>query len=133
MQKIQRAFMLIELMVVLAMLGVLLAALIPGYQQQVFRSYRLEAMQELQRLAILQQQYYIEQQRYTAELSLLAAPDDSYLSASGRFRIAAILAPEGYTLIAEAVGPQLQDDGCQWFRLDQAGRRSSSPQHDCWQ
>lgn len=133
MQKIQRAFMLIELMVVLAMLGVLLAALIPGYQQQVFRSYRLEAMQELQRLAILQQQYYIEQQRYTAELSLLAAPDDSYLSASGRFRIAAILAPEGYTLIAEAVGPQLQDDGCQWFRLDQAGRRSSSPQADCWQ
>ncbi len=132
MQKVHRAFVLIEIMVVLAMLGLLLAALIPGYQQQVFRSYRLEAMQELQRLAILQQQYYIEQQRYTAELSLLAAPDDSYLSASGRYRIAAVLAPEGYSLIAEAVGPQRQDDDCQWFRLDQAGRRSSSPQSDCW-
>jgi type IV pilus assembly protein PilE len=133
MKRSDAAFMLIEVMVVVALLGMLLAALVPGYQQQILSSYRLEAMQELQRLAILQQQFFIEQQRYTAELSMVAAPDDSYLSSSGRFRISATLQPDGYILLAEAVGPQRKDNECQWFRLDQAGRRFSSPGSGCWQ
>jgi len=80
----------------------------------------------------LQQQFYLEQQQYTAALSRLPAPDDSYLTASGRFRISAVLSAEGYLLQAEAVGPQRKDLACQWFRLDQAGRQISSPDTDCW-
>ncbi len=132
MQRLQRGFVLIEMMVVVALFGILLAMLVPGYQQQVLSSYRLEATQELLRLAILQQQFYLEQRQYTAALSRLPAPDDSYLTASGRFRISAVLTPQGYVLQAEAVGPQRKDLACQWFRLDQTGRQFSSPQLDCW-
>ncbi|ALZ77196.1 type IV pilin protein [Rheinheimera sp. F8] len=128
----QRGFVLIEMMLVVALFGILLAMLVPGYQQQLLSSYRLEATQELQRLAILQQQYYLEQQQYTAALSRLPAPDDSYLTASGRFRISAVLNAQGYLLQAEAVGPQRKDLACRWFRLDQAGRQISSPETDCW-
>lgn len=129
---LQRGFVLIEMMLVVALFGILLAMFVPGYQQQVLGSYRLEATQELQRLAILQQQFYLEQQQYTAALSQLPAPDDSYLTGSGRFRISAILTAQGYLLQAEAVGPQRKDLACQWFRLDQTGRQISSPETDCW-
>ena len=67
-------FVLIELMVVVALFGILLAAWVPGYHQQVLSSYRLEATQELLRLAVLQQQFHLEQRQYTAALSdLLSA------------------------------------------------------------
>ena len=132
MMSLQRGFVLIELMLVVALFGILLAMVVPGYQQQLLSSYRLEATQELQRLAILQQQFYLEQQQYTAALSRLPAPDDSYLTASGRFRISAVLSAQGYLLQAEAVGPQRKDMAGQWFRLDQAGRQISSPDTNCW-
>jgi type IV pilus assembly protein PilE len=126
------AFVLVEMMVVVALLGILLAMIVPGYQQQVLNSYRFEATQELLRLAVLQQQYYLEQQNYTATLSLLAAPDDNYLTASGRYRISAQVSAQGFMLEAEAVGPQRKDLACQWLRLDQTGRKFSSPTADCW-
>lgn len=126
------AFVLVEMMVVVALFGILLAMIVPGYQQQVLNSYRFEATQELLRLAVLQQQYYLEQQHYTAALSSLAAPDDSYLTASGRYRISAVTAAQGFLLQAEAVGPQRKDAACQWFRLDQTGQKHSSPTADCW-
>ncbi len=126
------AFVLVEMMVVVALFGILLAMIVPGYQQQVLNSYRFEATQELLRLAVLQQQYYLEQQHYTAALSSLAAPDDSYLTASGRYKISAVAAAQGFLLQAEAVGPQRKDVACQWFRLDQTGQKLSSPTTDCW-
>lgn len=126
------AFVLVEMMVVVALFGILLAMIVPGYQQQVLNSYRFEATQELLRLAVLQQQFYLEQQHYTAALSSLAAPDDSYLTASGRYKISAVAAAQGFLLQAEAVGPQRKDVACQWFRLDQTGQKLSSPTTDCW-
>lgn len=126
------AFVLVEMMVVVALFGILLAMIVPGYQQQVLNSYRFEATQELLRLAVLQQQFYLEQQHYTAALSSLAAPDDSYLTASGRYKISAVAAAQGFLLQAEAVGPQRKDVACQWFRLDQTGQKLSSPTADCW-
>jgi len=132
MKTLTTGFVLVELMVVVALFGILLAALVPGYHQQVLSSYRLEATQELLRLAVLQQQFHLEQRQYTAALSELPAPDDTYLTASSRFRISAVLSSEGYVLQAEAVGPQRKDMACQWFRLDQSGRQFSSPANDCW-
>ncbi len=126
------AFVLVEMMVVVALFGILLAMIVPGYQQQVLNSYRIEATQELLRLAVLQQQYYLEQQHYTAALSSLAAPDDNYLTASGRYKISAVVSAQGFILQAEAVGPQRKDVACQWFRLDQTGQKLSSPTADCW-
>lgn len=126
------AFVLIEMMVVVALFGILLAMMVPGYQQQVLNSYRLEATEELLRLAVLQQQFYLEQQYYTAALSSLPAPDDSYLTASGRYKISAVATAQSFVLQAEAVGPQRKDLACQWFRLDQTGQKLSSPTADCW-
>lgn len=126
-------FVVVEVMVVLAVLGILLAIIVPDYQQYLLRGYRLEARQELYRLAAEQQQYYLTHRRYTAALSQLAAPADSYLTSSGRFQIRALLTPEGYQLQADAVGPQRRDQPCQRLSLDQHNQHRSSPSNECWQ
>jgi len=125
-------FVLIEVMVVMAIIGILLSVMVPGYQQHVLKSYRLEARSELQRLASLQQLLLAEQSRYTADLTELGYTQASYLMESGRFVIAAEITADGYKLTAKAVGPQLADSPCAVLTLDQYGRKDSLPAADCW-
>lgn len=127
------AFVLIEVMVVLAVLGILLAVIVPDYQQYQLRSYRLEAKQELYRLAELQQQYYLQHRQYTAELSVFPGLQNSYLTGNGRFRMLVSLLPDGYLLQAEAVGAQQKDKECQRLSLDHRNQHDSEPTDECWQ
>ncbi|WP_082971833.1 type IV pilin protein [Rheinheimera sp. SA_1] len=126
-------FVLIEIMVVIAVIGLLLSIVLPGYQQYVLNSYRLEASGELLKLASLQQLLLAEQARYTGDLTELGYPTTSYLIGSGRFVISAELTADGYRLIADAAGPQLADTDCVQFKLDQYGIKESTPAPDCWQ
>ncbi len=126
-------FALIEIMVVIAIIGLLVSMIMPGYQRHVLNSYRLEASGELLKLANLQQLLLAEQARYTADFTELGYPAASYHLASGRYNISAELTADGYRLIADAVGPQLADASCTQFRLDQYGVKQSFPAPDCWQ
>lgn len=128
----EKGFVLIEIMVVIAIIGLLLSIILPGYQQHVLNSYRLEASGELLKLASQQQLLLAEQARYTGDLTELGYPTSSYLTDSGRFAISAELTAEGYRLLAEATGAQLADTNCLQFQLDQYGVKESKPTADCW-
>ncbi|WP_306522443.1 type IV pilin protein [Rheinheimera sp.] len=125
-------FVLIEIMVVVALIGIILSVAIPGYQQHVLSSYRREACAELLKVANMQQLLLAEQYRYSADLTEFGFPDSSYLTESGRFRISALLTSQGYQLSAAATGVQQQDKDCLLFRLDQYGVKSSQPETTCW-
>lgn len=127
-----RGFVLIELMVVVAVLGILYSVLVPAYQQYVLAGYRREACAELLKLANLQQLLLVEQSRYSDDLSEFGFAGASYTMDSGRFVLSAELTGQGYLLVAEAVGAQLMDAACQRFQLDQYGIRQSMPEPDCW-
>ena len=60
-------FVLIEIMVVIAIIGILVSVVVPGYQQHVLRSYRLEASGELLKIAGLQQQIGGLQRQYASQ------------------------------------------------------------------
>jgi len=126
-------FVVIEMMVVLAILGILLAVIVPDYLQYQLRSYRLEAKQELYRLAGLQQDYYLQNRQYSVRLSVFEGLQDSYLTPSGRFRIQLQAQPTGYLIQAQAVGVQQRDSDCQQFSLDHLNQRQSGPSAVCWQ
>lgn len=128
----RRGFVLIEMMVVIAIIGLLLSVVLPGYQQYVLNSYRAEASGELLKLANRQQMLFAEQARYTADLTELGYPTSTYLIASGRFVISAALTPDGYRLFADAAGPQQADVNCLQFQLDHDGIKESKPKSDCW-
>ncbi|MFC4655556.1 type IV pilin protein [Rheinheimera sp.] len=123
---------LIELLVALAVLGILASVMLPAYQQDVLRSYRLEAQQELLKVAGLQELLLADQQRYTPDLTELGLAAKVITTSSGRYRISAELTEQGYQLEALAVSVQQQDLDCQRFSLTSLGQKQSAPRSNCW-
>ena len=132
-QQVVCGFVLIEIMVVVAIIGIILSIAVPGYQQHVLNSYRREASSELLKVANMQQLLLAEQYRYTADLTEFGFSASSYITPSARFKIEAVLTTKGYLLSAVAIGAQQKDKECLLFRLDQFGVKSSQPESSCWQ
>jgi type IV pilus assembly protein PilE len=63
-REIQAGFTLIELMVVVAIIGILAAVAMPSYRQYVVRASRVEAQAELLQLAALQEKIFLNSNSY---------------------------------------------------------------------
>lgn len=62
----KKGFTLTELLIVLAIIGVLVAIAIPGYVGQQKKAARTEAYTNLQNLRLLEEQFFAENANYTA-------------------------------------------------------------------
>jgi len=127
-----RGIGLIELLVVLAIMGILASVLLPGYQEHVLKSYRSEAMQVLLKVAGLQEMLLVDQRRYSADMTELGFAAKQFLTDSGRYKISAVVTEQGYQLKAQAQQSQADDKSCQIFLLNSYGQKSSEPNSDCW-
>lgn len=127
-----RGIGIIELLVVLAIMGILASVLLPGYQDHVLKSYRAEAMQALLKVAGLQEMLLVDQRRYSADLTELGFETKQFLTESGRYKISAVVTEQGYQLKAQAQQAQTEDKGCQVFLLNNYGQKSSEPSSVCW-
>jgi type IV pilus assembly protein PilE len=126
-------FVLLEILVVIAIIGLLLTLMLPSYQKHILQSYRLEASAELLKLANQQQLLFAEQGRYTEDLAELGYPQTSYLTESGRYLISAKLTDDGFQVFADVAGAQQADIDCQQFQLAHTGIKTSEPETGCWQ
>ena len=127
----QRGVTLIELMIVVAVMGILAAITYPSYTQYVLRTHRSEAMNELTRLANLQEQFFADNRSYAPNLTTLGLSSDTLTTQSGRFQIAvSASAARSFTLTATAVGVQA-GDACKTFSINQLGQRVAT-KPDCW-
>jgi type IV pilus assembly protein PilE len=64
-------FSLIEMMVVIAILGLLMAIILPGYQESQRKSQRSDAQIMLTRLATLQERFFFRTNQYTGDFANL--------------------------------------------------------------
>jgi type IV pilus assembly protein PilE len=69
--KIQSGFTLIELMIAVAVIGILAAIALPSYKQYVVRGNRAAAQAEMMDIANREQQYLLVNRGYTNSLSAL--------------------------------------------------------------
>jgi type IV pilus assembly protein PilE len=139
--KSNRGFSLIELMIAVAIAGILLSVALPSYQSQVVRTKRASAAGCTMELAQFMERVYASNIRYDqnagASTVLPSTPCRSELSSSYTFAFAASQ-PQArtFTIQATPTGAQAtRDTGCATLSIDQAGTKGvsgSTAVASCW-
>ena len=145
--KQRSAFALIELMVVLAIIGVLAGLTFPVFQQSVIKARRAQAQAALMTLMLQQERYYSQNNRYAAFSS------DAFNAGQFKWWSGATAADSAYEIQALAcpglplthcvklvaipgsdkVDSAFKDRHCATLALDSTGRRfASGAAARCW-
>lgn len=112
----QRGVTLIELMVALMVLAILVSVAVPGYRQQVIRTYRSEAKQLLLTEATALERCFMNLNAYNATG---CATTGTYprMMAEGRYQITATITAGSFTIRAVPQGEQAKDTRCKTLTL----------------
>ncbi len=138
----------IELVVVLAIGGILASLSVPAYRAHVLRANRGEARAALLSLATAEEKFYLQCNEYTSALDAAAATACSpgnlrfpATSERGYYAVAVTAADaSGWTATATAVStlPQYKDTRCRTFQLTSTGAKAartsghSANDFECW-
>jgi len=119
-------FTLVELLIVIAIIGLLLAIAIPSYRSFIVRTNRAEAKIALTEIANLQERRFSDVGAYTNDLADLPYPavTDNYVIDME------VANAGGYTIRAQANAAQAADDAaCATIRLNSTNTRTPD---QCW-
>jgi type IV pilus assembly protein PilE len=135
-----RGFTLIELMITVAIIGILAAVAIPIYLHQIRESRRTDARTAILDLAAAEQRYYATQNAYTAVPTNLGYTGSWPVTVgSGYYQVwvytpaqapdpdAANLTAPSFSVEAQPVGTtdQANDTTCATFNVDSAGNQTA--------
>ena len=131
-------FTLIELMVTVAIIGIVAAFALPSYSRYVTRSNRTAAESYMLELTSMQERFLVDNRAYAASLSALSStPVPDSVSRNYTISIAptAAATPPGYVITATPSGSQATNDGaCGTLTLNNTGDKTASGTAgvSCW-
>jgi type IV pilus assembly protein PilE len=127
----QIGFTLIELMITVAIVGILAAVVYPSYVDFVTKSNRTEGQRELLRFANLQEQYFVDYRTYGADLKKLGKSSKKISTEHGHYTIKVQAAnATTFELRAIAKGSQSTNDAdCSPLTINQVGAKGPN---GCW-
>jgi type IV pilus assembly protein PilE len=144
--KLQRGFTLIELMVVVAIIAIILAFAFPSYERYIVRTKRAVAQNALLQVADRQQQFFMDNKRFAADLTNLGfnanpfvVDDDGAATVAGDVDAVYSLTLSNvtqttWTVTAAPLNGQLsRDTDCGSLSITQAGTKASTGGGaNCW-
>ena len=116
---------LIELMIVVAIIGIIAAIAYPNFTDYVKQSRRADAMGELMKLQMAQEEYRLRNSSYAtiADLGFTSSSEFYTFTVSN-------IGAETYTLTATATGAQVSDTECATMSINQNDQKTPTT---CWQ
>lgn len=122
-------FSLIELMIVVAIIGILSSIALPAYNEYVLRSVRAQAQACVSQIAQALERRYTTALTYAGDVPALGCSMEGGLNT--RYSIAADIADRTYAITATPQGGQSKDK-CGNLGLDQTGAKTASAGTNCW-
>ena len=127
-------FTLIELMIVVAIVGVLASFALPTFLEHLLQSHRTEARAALEEIHNLELEFFQTYKRYGTRVEIGYG---STITPGGFYQVSVAPAALAFSATATAVDTQLKDEDCRIFSLTTTGNYQATNSDgainaECW-
>lgn len=128
MGSMDRGFTLVEIMVVVAIIGLLASIALPSYRQHILRSSRAQGQACVSQIAQALERRYTTALSYAGAMPVVGCTTEGGLDT--RYGIAADITARTYIIRATPLGAQAEDT-CGTMSLNQQGAKTGA-KANCW-
>lgn len=133
----QSGLTLLELLIVVVIIGILASVAYPSFRDNALRSARSDARTTLQNGLARQEQFFLDNRTYAAnlaQLDLVAATDNGYYTVSIDAATAGCPITRCYSMRATPQGTQANDARCSVLVINSGGTKTATGTEPatCW-